>query len=141
MPHDLDIDGRVTIPGRDLNWTSVRASGPGGQNVNKVATKVVLRFDLEGTEALSPAQKERLRRLADSRLDAEGCLLVTSQATRNRVQNLADARGKLAELVARCLSAPKKRRPTKPSRGAKRRRLSDKRKRSDKKRLRGKVDY
>ncbi|MEQ9324634.1 MAG: alternative ribosome rescue aminoacyl-tRNA hydrolase ArfB [Polyangiaceae bacterium] len=141
MPQDLDIDGRVVIPGDDLTWTSVRSGGPGGQNVNKVATKVVLRFDLAGCRALSAAQKERLRNLASGRLDAEGAVIITSQATRNRVQNLADARDKLADLIRRCLVAPKKRRPTKPSRGAKRRRLNDKRKQSEKKKTRGRVDY
>lgn len=141
MPQDLDIDGRVVIPGDDLSWTSVRSGGPGGQNVNKVATKVVLRFDLPGCQVLSSAQKERLRNLATGRMDAEGAIIITSQVTRNRVQNLADARDKLAELVRRCLVAPKKRRPTKPSRGAKRRRLQDKRKQSEKKKNRGRVDY
>lgn len=135
MASDLHIDG-VVIPARDLQWTAVRASGPGGQNVNKVATKVELRFDLPGTEALPRAVKARLRRLAEKRLDKEGFVVVTSQVTRNRVQNLADARDKLAALVAAALVVPKRRKATKVSRGAKRRRLEAKRKQSDKKKQR-----
>jgi ribosome-associated protein len=141
VPQDLDIDGRVVIPGDALSWTSVRSSGPGGQNVNKVATKVVLELDLDRVDVLSAAQKKRLRQLAGNRINAEGRLIVTSQETRNRVRNLEDARAKLAALIRQCLKPPKKRRPTKPSRRAKQRRLSNKRKRSEKKRLRGKVDY
>ncbi|MCA9624632.1 MAG: aminoacyl-tRNA hydrolase [Myxococcales bacterium] len=141
MSAPLDIDGRVSIPGEDITWTAVRSSGPGGQNVNKVSSKVILRFDLEGTSALTPMQKERLRRLASNRLDADGALIVTSQLTRNRIQNLADARNKLADLIRPCLSTPKRRRPTKPSRGAKERRLQSKRQQAEKKRGRGKVDY
>jgi ribosome-associated protein len=133
MPNDLVIDG-VVVPGRDLTWTAVRSSGPGGQNVNKVATKVELRFDLEGNESLAPDVKARLRSQAAGRLDAEGRLVVFSQLTRNRLRNLRDARDKLAALIAAALVAPKARRPTRPSRAARRRRLEDKRRQSDKKR-------
>ena len=134
MPSDLDIDATTVIPGRDLSWTAVRSSGPGGQNVNKVSTKVVLRFDLPGTTALSDAVKARLRGLA--RLDAEGRVIVTSQATRNRVRNVEDARRKLAELIRAALVEPKARRATKPSRAVRARRLRDKRHHSEKKRER-----
>jgi ribosome-associated protein len=123
----------VTIPARELEWTAVRASGPGGQNVNKVSSKVELRFDFEGSDALSPTIKARLRALAQHRLDAEGRILITSQVTRNQPQNLQDARARLAELIAKATVAPKKRRPTRPSKAAKRARVTDKRLQSKKK--------
>lgn len=126
----------LTIPARELEWTAVRASGPGGQNVNKVSSKVELRFDFEESESLSRAVKARLRALAQHRLDAEGRILITSQVTRNQPQNLEDARGRLAELIAKALVAPKKRRPTRPSKAAKRARTTNKRLQSKKKQSR-----
>ncbi|WP_394833186.1 aminoacyl-tRNA hydrolase [Pendulispora rubella] len=126
--------GELVIPGTDLTWTATRSSGPGGQNVNKVSSRVELRFDLEGTAALGLAVKNRLRLLAKGYLDAEGRILIRSERTRDRQQNLEDARDKLRELVAQALVVPKKRRPTKPSKGAKARRVDDKRKQGAKKR-------
>ena len=126
----------ITIPERELEWTAVRASGPGGQNVNKVSSKVELRFAFEESEALSDAVKARLRALAQHRLDGEGRILITSQVTRNQPQNLADARNRLAELIARAMVTPKRRKATRPSRAAKRARVNDKRVHSKKKQSR-----
>lgn len=132
----LRVDENVVIPAADLTWSAARAGGPGGQNVNKVSSKVELRFDLPGTRCLDDAVKDRLRALAASRLDASGWILVTSQRTRDQPKNLDDARAKLAALVAKALTVPKARKATKPSRGVKERRLRDKAHDSAKKRER-----
>jgi ribosome-associated protein len=133
----LTVSRRVVIPAADLSWTAVRASGPGGQHVNRAATKVALRFDLPGTAALPPPVKARLRRLARGRFDADGCLVITSQRTREQTRNLADAREKLAELIREALIPPKPRIPTRPSKGAKARRVDEKKKHGAKKQQRG----
>jgi len=117
----------------------VRASGPGGQNVNNVASKIDLRFDFEQSAALSDETKARLRASAGSRLDAEGRLQITSQLTRNQPDNLEDARQKLAELLRAALITPKKRRKTKPSRAKKAARVADKRVHAQKKQSRGRI--
>jgi ribosome-associated protein len=122
----LEISGRITLPASCLTWSASRASGPGGQNVNKVSSKVELRFDLDGCGVLDEGTKDRLRALARTMLDAEGRILVVSQKTRDQPKNLEDAREKLQALVLRALVRPKKRRPTRPSRGAVARRLEEK---------------
>jgi ribosome-associated protein len=139
MPDPLRIDADVVIPAADLEIEAVRSSGPGGQNVNKVATKVELRFDLRGTQALAPAVKGRLRALAGKRVDAEGRIRVISQRTRDQSRNREDAREKLAEMIRAALVPPRPRRATRPTRASKARRLDDKRKQSSKKQLRGRV--
>lgn len=135
----LEVTPRVVIPVRDLEWRAVRSSGPGGQNVNKVSSKVELRFDLDGSDALSPSVKARLSQLARNRLDADGRVLIVSQKTRDQLQNLNDAREKLAALIASALVVPKVRRPTKPTRGSTRRRLEGKKLQANKKQARGRV--
>ena len=138
MSTPLVINDKVTLPGHDLEWTAVRASGPGGQNVNKVSSKIELTFDLEDSVALGEPAKARLRVLAKNTLDAEGRVLVTSQKTRDQSKNLADARDKLREIILKALVVPKKRTATKPSKAAKKRRLTDKKKVSAKKAARKK---
>jgi len=135
----LAIHDQLSIPGRDISWSAARSSGPGGQNVNKVATKVILRFDLDGTAALTHAQKRRLRKLAGRRLDAEGGILISAQAERSQSQNLERARASLQRLILKSLVVPKRRVATKPSKSQKRRRLQDKHRQSEKKKRRASV--
>jgi ribosome-associated protein len=129
----LIVRDGVTLPPSDFTWDAVRASGAGGQNVNKVASKVELRFDLPGTRALADDVKERLRALARNRLDAAGWLVVTSQRTRDQSRNLDDALEKVRALVLRALEPPTPRKPTRTPHGVKMRRLADKKRVAEKK--------
>jgi ribosome-associated protein len=137
MPaRDLPVGASLVIPGAELSWTAVRASGPGGQNVNKVASKIELRFDFEHSSVLGGGVRHRLRGLAENRLDADGRIVITSQVTRDQARNLEAARSKLADLIEQALTPPKPRKPTKPSRAARQRRLDSKQHQSAKKRER-----
>lgn len=137
---DLIVSPRLTIPGSELDWSAVRASGPGGQNVNKVATKVVLCFDPR-SPSLPAAVSQRLLTLAKHRLDAEGRLVVTCDETRSQAKNLRLACERLAELIRIALVVPKRRRPTRPSAAAKRARVENKRLEGTKKRQRGRDSW
>jgi len=137
MGEPIRIARGIHVPAAALEWHAVRSSGPGGQNVNKVASKVELRVDLTAVSGLDGPARSRLGALAASRLDAEGRLLVTSQRTRDQLRNLEDARAKVQKLVERALKAPRPRRITQPSPGAVERRLRLKRARAGIKRQRG----
>ena len=128
MADPILVRAGVIIPADALSIRAVRASGPGGQNVNKVSSKVELRVDVDRVEGLDAAARHRL--LAVAPLDADGRLLVTSQRTRDQRANLDDAREKVRLLVARALVVPRPRRKTRPTRGSVERRLSDKKRRT-----------
>ena len=134
MAEPIRIRGGVVVPSSAITWRAVRASGPGGQNVNKVASKVELRVDLDAISGLGDGARARLGTLAAPRLDSRGRLLVTSQRTRDQARNLEDARDKVRRLVTRALVAPRRRRKTRPSAAAVERRLQEKRRKAGRKR-------
>jgi ribosome-associated protein len=131
----------VVIPDDDLEVSFSRSGGSGGQNVNKVSSKVLLRFHLERCAVLTPGAKSRLRAACPSRLTDDGDLLVTSDRERDQHRNLEDAKEKLAALIRAALVPPTPRRKTKPTLGSKKRRLAEKSRRGDIKQGRGRVGH
>jgi ribosome-associated protein len=130
---DLNVHPLCVLNARWFVMQATRSGGPGGQNVNKVSSKIELRFDVMNCTALADAVKARIRAAQRNRFDADGWLLVTSSKTRDQHKNLDDARQKIAEFVRAAWEPPVPRRTTKPSRGAVRRRLQSKTMQSEKK--------
>ena len=139
MAEPIVVASGVVVPAAALSLHTSRSSGPGGQNVNKVASKVELRVDLDRVVGLAEEARTRLRSLAEGRLDSEGRLLVVSQRTRDQHRNLEDAREKVRALVHRALLRPRPRRPTRVTAAAEARRLAEKKRRATHKRGRGAV--
>jgi ribosome-associated protein len=132
----LILSNTLTLPAELLSFTCDRSSGPGGQNVNKVESKVRLRFDFEACDELASDVKSRLRSRYARRLDADGALVIVSQVTRDQRKNLVDASERLKAILLGALVPPVVRKKTKPSRAAKARRLTNKRHVSEKKQQR-----
>ena len=132
----LRITTRLAIDEGELEETFVRSSGPGGQNVNKVASAVQLRFDALHSPSLPSDVRQRLSKLAGSRITADGVLVIVARRFRTQERNRRDARERLAALILKAASPPKPRKATRPSADSKRRRLESKRRRSQQKKLR-----
>jgi len=126
----IKITENLEISDSEIKVSFIRASGPGGQNVNKVATAVQLRFDVSGSTSLTPEVKARLLKLAHNQITNEGILLIEARRCRTQEQNRADAMQRLVLLIRRALQPPKKRRPTRPTAASREKRLQQKRKRS-----------
>jgi ribosome-associated protein len=135
----IHVQGRFSIPDELVAFRNIRASGPGGQNVNEVSNAVELRVDLASVAALGPAAQQRLRRLAGRRLNERGELVLVAQRIRSLEQNRADAIERMVELLRTALVEPKARRKTQPHRAARERRLESKARQSRTKVLRRKA--
>ena len=135
----IAVTPEITLDDDELSETFIRASGPGGQNVNKVSSAVQLRFDVRRSRSLPDAVAVRLMKLAGSRLTQDGVLVLTAQRFREQERNRADARARLVALIAAAAVAPVKRRASRPTAGSKERRLIGKTERSQIKAGRGRV--
>jgi ribosome-associated protein len=132
----LQISDTIVLDDNDIQLDFIRASGPGGQNVNKVSSAVQLRFNVAGCAVLGEAERQRLMKIAGRRMTSDGILIIKAQRYRSQEQNRRDAINRLVAMIRKAIEVPKNRRPTKPSSASKQRRLATKRRRSDLKRQR-----
>ena len=135
----LEINSDITIKTAEIRFDFVRSSGPGGQNVNKVASAAQLRFDIRKSTSIPDEIKPRLIKLAGKRVNSEGLLLIDARTSRSQSQNRAEALDRLKTLILKALHKPKPRRKTKPTAASKEKRLRSKKMRGNLKRLRGNV--
>lgn len=133
---DLTISQEVTIPMHELKFATSRSGGPGGQNVNKLETRIELRFDISGSRSLSPNEKAVLLEKLRSRLDSQGVLRIVAQESRSQWQNRQIAIEKFVDVMRKALKPRKKRKPTNPTKSAREKRLKAKRIRSERKKAR-----
>ena len=133
----IPVTDRISLDEAELSESFIRASGPGGQNVNKVATAVQLRFDAAGSLSLPEAVKDRLRRVAGRLMTEAGVIVITANRFRTQERNRADAQERLVALIAQASHAPKPRRPTRPTLASRKRRLEGKKRRGAIKEARG----
>ncbi len=134
----IPITDEIALEDGELEFSFIRASGPGGQNVNKVSSAVQMRFDARGSPSLANDVSTRLQKLAGARLTLDGVIVITANRHRTQERNRADAVQRLADLIAKAAVVPVKRKPTKPTKAAKARRLDAKSRRAGVKSLRGK---
>ena len=131
MPEPIRINDSLTVAVEELEFQAIRAQGPGGQNVNKVATAIQLRFDAANSPSLPEAIRRRLLALSDSRIGDDGVVLIKAQTHRSQQRNREDAVDRLVRMIAAAAEKPKVRKKTRPSAAAKKKRLDNKRRRAD----------